>query len=172
MRLGELLHLEWCDFDWENRLVRVVNKPHLGHTIKNFQARVVPISDGLWEKLQPYIRKEGFCFPTYGGKKAGGKYNSDGPRRQMEKILKIAGIQKEKGLRFHAFRKSFASHLVQKGVPILKASIWLGHSNVLVTQAHYAHLAPQYDTDIEKLSLQAPVNTALLEASNSSSHSK
>ena len=158
MRLGELIHLEWQDWDWENKLVRVINKPHLGHTIKNFQARVVPIADGLREKLLPYVKRSGFCFPTYGGKNAGGKYNPDGPRRQMEKILEVADIPKEKNLRFHVFRKTFASHLVQKNVQIYKVSKWLGHSNVLVTQAHYAHLAPQYDKDIEMLCLQTPAS--------------
>lgn len=155
LRLGELLHLEWTDWDWENRLVKVLNKAHLEHTIKNFQVRVIPISDELTEELLPYIKKEGFCFPTYGGKNAGQKYNAHGPRRQMEKLLKTAGIKKEHGLRFHVFRKTFASHLVQKNVQILKVSKWLGHSNVLITQQHYAHLAPQYDTDIEKLSIDS-----------------
>jgi len=150
MRLGELLHLEWSDWDWPARLVRVLNKPHLGHTIKNFQIRSIPISDELRDKITPYVKADGFCFPN----KDGELYNSDGPRMQMKRAFKQAGIKKEKRLRmFHVFRKTFASHLVQNNVQILKVSKWLGHSNVLVTQQHYAHLSPQYDTDIEKLSM-------------------
>jgi len=42
--------------------------------------------------------------------------------------------------------------LAQEGTPLKKISIWLGHRNVIVTEI-YAHIAPNYDEDIEKLQM-------------------
>lgn len=153
LRLGELLTLEWQDFDWERKLVRILNKEKFGFTVKNYQVRVVPISDELRDKLLPYIKKEGICFPTYRGKNAGSKYAVNGPKRMLKRVFKEAGIEKRKKIGWHDFRHTFASRLVQNNVPIYKVSKWLGHSSLEVTQI-YAHFQPVYDEDIEKLSLE------------------
>lgn len=150
LRLGELLHLEWVDFDWKRKLVRVVNKfEKYGHTVKNYQARVVPISDELREKLLPYIQDEGLCFPAPSGK----PYNHEGPRRALRKVLARSDIREgRKRVGWHEFRHTFASRLAQQGVSLYKISKWLGHSDIKVTQI-YAHFAPVYDNDIEKLTV-------------------
>lgn len=150
LRLGELLALEWEDFDWNRKLVRVVNKPH--HTIKNYQNRIVPISDELKRKLQPYVQKEGICFPTFSGKRKGQRYVSDGPKRLLRKVFKEAGIERNRRFGWHDFRHTFASRLVQEGVSIYKVCKWLGHANVSTTQI-YAQFAPAYDWDIERLAM-------------------
>lgn len=150
LRLGELLALEWQDFDWTRKLVRVINKP--GHTIKNYQNRVVPISGELETKLKPYIESEGVCFLTHHGKRRGERYSSDGPKRQLRKIFKQAGITRDRRFGWHDFRHTFASRLVQEGVSIYKVCKWLGHANVSTTQI-YAQFAPSYDEDIERLCL-------------------
>ena len=149
LRLQELIHLEWEDFDWEKKLVRVVNKPQFNHTVKNRQARVVPISEELRDKLLPYIKAKGLCFPV---PKTGMMYSEEGPKQTMRRIFKKAGLEREKRSGFHDFRHTFASRLVQNNVPIYKVSKWLGHSSLAVTQI-YAHFAPIYDEDIEKLSM-------------------
>lgn len=157
MRLSELLHLEWQDFDWERRLVRVLNKPKYGHTVKNFQVRVVPISDELRDKLLPYAREEGLCFPTPGG----GIYNHEGPRRALRKVLAKSDIRENrKRIGWHEFRHTFASRLAQQGVSLYKICKWLGHSDIKVTQI-YAHFAPVYDDDIEKLCIVGTVDKSL-----------
>ena len=46
-------------------------------------------------------------------------------------------------LRIHDLRHTFASFLVQKGVPIYQVSTLLGHSDTRITQ-RYAHIAPGY----------------------------
>ncbi len=151
LRLGELIHLEWEDWDWEVKTLRVRNKPKYGHSVKNYQERVVPISDELRDKLLPYIRRSGLCFPSPQKHGINGlPYYSNGPKRALKSIFKRAGVR-AKG--WHDFRHTFASRLVQRNVPIYKVSKWLGHSRVTVTEI-YSHLAPSYDQDIEKLSLQ------------------
>lgn len=56
------------------------------------------------------------------------------------------------GRGWHLFRHTFASHLVQAGVPIYKVARWLGHATVHTTRL-YAHLAPGYDSDIEHIGI-------------------
>ncbi len=50
---------------------------------------------------------------------------------------------------WHVFRHTFASRLVQAGVPLAKVSAWLGHEDIR-TRLRYAHLAPGHDADIER----------------------
>ena len=149
LRLAELLHLEWQDFDWERKLVRVLNKPKYDHTVKNYQVRVVPISDELRDKLLPYVQKEGLCFPGPGG----GPYNHEGPRRSIRRIIEQSKLREDKKrMGWHEFRHTFASRLAQQGISLYKICKWLGHSDIKVTQI-YAHFAPIYDNDIEKLTI-------------------
>lgn len=148
LRLSELLHLEWQDFDWGRKLVRVLNKPKFNHTVKNYQTRVVPISDELREKLLPYIKTEGLCFPTPDGK----VYNHEGPRRALRKIIAKSGVRESRRIGWHEFRHTFASRLAQEGISLYKICKWLGHADFKTTQI-YAHFAPIYDGDIEKLSI-------------------
>lgn len=148
MRLGELLALEWHDFDWEKKLVRVVNK--LFHTVKNYQCRTVPISDELRDKLLPYIKASGLCFPTPNG----GKYEHEGPRRDLRTIFRKIGIDPKERKGWHEFRHTFASRLAQQGISLYKIMKWLGHSSMQVTQI-YAHFAPAYDSDIECLTIKS-----------------
>ncbi len=153
LRLRELIHLEWQDFDWEKKLLRVINKPKYDHTVKNFQVRIVPVSDELKDKLLPYMKKDDLCFPVFN---TGAKYSDWGPKRGLKTVFKRAGIKEQKRLGWHEFRHTFASRLVQNNVPIYKISKWLGHSDLSVTQI-YAHFAPVYDQDIEKLKVGDPV---------------
>jgi len=150
MRLGELLALRWEHWSFPERVVRVLNTAE--HTVKNYQARTIPVCTEALDKLLPYIRKEGPCFPTYCGQRQGQRYVEDGPKRQLDRIFKAAEITKKKRMGWHDFRHTFASRLAQEGVSIYKISKFLGHSSVLVTQI-YAHFSPGYDLDIEKLTL-------------------
>ncbi len=51
---------------------------------------------------------------------------------------------------WHLMRHTFASWLVQAGVPLAKLSAWLGHAQIQTTM-RYAHLAPGHDADIDRL---------------------
>jgi len=147
LRLGELRHLEWIDFDWMVNTVRVVQKPQFSFTTKNYQERVVPIGRELRDKLLPYVKPDGLCFPS---PKTGQPYAQEGPKKALKRLLRHAGIR-AKG--WHCLRHTFASRLVQRNVPIYKVSRWLGHSRVTVTEI-YARLAPSYDPLIERLNME------------------
>lgn len=152
LRLSELLHLEWQDFDWGRKLVRVLNKPQYGHTVKNYQTRVVPVSEELRDKLLSYMSPEGLCFPS----PEGTPYNHEGPRRAIRKIIEKSGLREGRRMGWHEFRHTFASRLAQEGISLYKICKWLGHADFKTTQI-YAHFAPVYDQDIEKLTILEPV---------------
>ena len=43
---------------------------------------------------------------------------------------------------FHELRHSYASMLVNKGVPLAYVAAQLGHSDTRMVEKHYGHLAP------------------------------
>ena len=158
LRLAELRHIEWEDFDWQKREVAVKNKPQFNHTVKTYQERNVPFPSELCEKLKHYKKDMGLCFPS----PHGGVYSIAGPRKALNNVLSCAGLKdltisdgprKGQGEGFHALRRTFASRLVQNGADIVLVSKWLGHKSIAVTEAHYAAFKPSYHADIELLNI-------------------
>ncbi len=142
LRLGELLHLEWTDIDFDRKVLTVQNKHELGFGTKSKKFRTVPLNGRLAEILDPFKKIEGFCFPAEDGK----RYAS-APKRPYDAVLAKTGF---KGVGWHTLRHTFASRLVQEGVSIYKVSQWLGHSSVQTTMI-YAHLMPERDADIDRM---------------------
>jgi len=152
LRLGELIHLEWEDFNWENRTLQVLNKKKFDHSVKNYRLRIIPISDEFYQKIKPFIQESGICFMPKRDHRHKRPYTAQGPKRTLKYILERAGVLNRKRMGWHEFRHTFASHLVQNNVPLYKVSRWLGHRSLNTTQI-YANFAPLYDKDIEKLAL-------------------
>ncbi len=129
MRLGELLHLEWKDVDFEQRLIRV-------KLTKSHRTRYLPMNVRVVETLKGVPRRPDielvFWNPIRGKHWAW----THGPGWQ--KAIRLSGV---KEFRFQDLRHTFASRLVQAGVSIKVVQELLGHSNVATTM-RYAHLAP------------------------------
>ncbi|HEX5461367.1 MAG TPA: site-specific integrase [Steroidobacteraceae bacterium] len=54
---------------------------------------------------------------------------------------------------FHTLRHTYASHLVQKGVPLIFVAEALGHSDARMVTKHYGHLAPSHVADAIRAAL-------------------
>jgi len=87
----------------------------------------------------------------------GDVYNHEGPRRALRKIIAKSGLREGRRMGWHEFRHTFASRLAQEGISLYKICKWLGHSDFKTTQI-YAHFAPVYDHDIEKLTVVRSIN--------------
>jgi len=69
--------------------------------------------------------------------------------RRMEAAVEAAGISR---ISFHELRHTFASHLVNKGVPLAFVASILGHAGTRMVEKHYGHLCPTAEKEaIRKL---------------------
>jgi len=65
-------------------------------------------------------------------------------QRPIDAACKQAGLDP---VRFHELRHSYASSLVNKGIPMAYIAAQLGHSDTRMVEKHYGHLAPNAMAD-------------------------
>jgi len=135
-RNSELRFLTWPEIDFERGVITLVNKE--GFSLKNREARTVPLNRELKRILLPIRDGEAYCFLDRNGEQFGDKQLA----AEFKRL--VAGPSGLPHFTLHSLRHTFASHLVMKGVSIYKVSQWLGHKSVNTTMI-YAHLAPQDD---------------------------
>lgn len=116
MRRGEILKLRWRDVDLENRRIHIQ-----ALNTKTLSARDVPITNRLLAELNalPHRSPNTRVFGI-----------TDTIKRSWATAKRIAGIT---DLKFHDLRHTFATRLVQRGLPIAELSRVLGHSNISTT---------------------------------------
>ena len=150
LRWGELATLEWSDVDFDRNLIHV--RPKAEWMPKSKRDRLIPLHPTLREiLLVRYQRAKhaGMKFPNCFLQPDGLPYRTDNRSEVIQRLLRKVGV-KEKRTGWHTLRHTFASLLVQAGESVFKVAAWLGHEDVKTTTI-YAHLAPQYDSGIEKL---------------------
>ena len=132
LRKEELLDLQWGDLDFDQAILTVQHG-------KGEKKRYIPIIPELIEVLKAIPRK------VTGGEASPYVFNNPGTgtrwveiRKCWFRALRVAAIR---NFRFHDLRHSFASRMVQRGVPLKAVQELLGHSDIKTTM-RYAHLAP------------------------------
>ena len=95
--------------------------------------------------------------------RTGDPYSTAALKKVWKKVKLTAGVD----LRLYdATRHSFASQLVNKGVPLTRVSEYLGHSSTRMTEKFYAHAdKTQAQIDMGKISLQKVVKITVSEPS-------
>jgi site-specific recombinase XerD len=159
LRKAELLSMRWEQIDLDKRLAYVKNQKHF--RTKSGKERSVPICDALAEILLPFHAGKGLVL------KPGQPYDTEDERRyrwDFRTLLSLccmdAGIDPIE-VSPHVLRHTFASIAAQNNVSLYKIAVWMGHSQVEVTQL-YAHLVPG-DDEINKLNpSSAPAQRAAL----------
>ena len=135
IRLHELLHLKWEDFDFERGTI------HLRVT-KGSRDRIVFLHEKIKIFVQEFgLKGEGFVFLSNRDK----KYNQRSVQMIVKNASKRAGIKKR--VTPHTLRHSFATHLLEAGADIRSIQSLLGHKNLQTTQI-YTHVA---NKDMRKL---------------------
>ena len=125
MRKGELLGLAWSQVDFEHGLIVLE-----GRQTKSGKRRAIPLNGLAWAALERR-RAVGAGPLVFGGVKD--------VKRSFAHACQVAGIT---DFRFHDLRHTFASWLVQAGVPLTEVRDLLGHASIEMTE-RYAHLAPE-----------------------------
>jgi site-specific recombinase XerD len=101
-----------------------------GILLGNNQIRVVKLTDSTSSSLSTI---KGFVFCKHDGT----KYTGTNISRVFRIACRDAGFNN--AIHFHSLRHSFASNLVQKGVPLYTIKELLGHSSISTTEI-YSHL--------------------------------
>ena len=118
MRLGELLKLQWSDFDEQDRILSI-------RDTKNGEDRVVPLSITAFDILSALARDNSSLFET----------NYHAVKSAWQRLCKRAGIE---NLRFHDLRHEAISRFFEKGMTLPEVTMLSGHKTK--TQAlRYAH---------------------------------
>lgn len=163
-RRGELLALRWSDVDLDGRTVRidrtVDDTKENGVTIKpepknESSRRTITLSAETITTLRAWRASQ-----LEGRLKLGAHLPPDAlifpvsietptvpvrPRNVTKAFSWLVAREGFDGFRFHDFRHSCASHLLERGVPVPKVSKHLGHSSPQVTMTIYAHAIPDGD---------------------------
>ena len=136
LRRGELLHLRWEDVHLDRAQITV-----LGTTTKTNKTRHVDLNDEALSIFRDWKAQSGkhsrYVFAGPDSEPFGDMDTS------WATVLKAAKITR---FRWHDLRHSFASKLVQRGVPLNVVRDLLGHQSYSQT-LKYSHLAPHNTRD-------------------------
>jgi len=134
LRLCECVNLKWESVDLNNKLLTVGDEQF---NTKSRKQRVVPLCAEALEVLIsafiPEERRSEFVFCKMNGNPFTGDYIS----KRFKRACREAEMDER--IHFHTLRHSFASNLVQRGVPLYSVKELLGHSSIVTTEI-YSHL--------------------------------
>jgi integrase len=159
LRQGEILGLRWKDIDLENNLIKVRQTLTLGElkygAKNNSSVRTIHIPNILVEELKQHRQLLEYEKTNY-------KYkyvdlglalpSRHGTPMMPRNLLKaFHAIVEKTGLpriRFHDFRHTHATLLLQQGINIKLISERLGHAKIQTTLSTYSHVLPEMQRTI------------------------
>jgi integrase/recombinase XerD len=130
LRLSELVHLEWRDIQFDERMIMV-------RSGKGQKDRRVMLPHSLFEVLRHYQVAQGTSRYVFAGQYAGEPYSPRSVQAVMSQAVKRAGLEKRATV--HTLRHSFATHLLEHGTDLRYIQTLLGHSSVKTTMI-YTHV--------------------------------
>ena len=129
IRKAELMNLLMEDVDFSNLEIKVIGKGN--------KARIIPISSGLAQKMQDYLKDrkplkdhDSYFFINAKGKKLNDKFVYS----TVNSYLSLVTSKKKKSP--HILRHSFATHVLEHGAEISKVKKIMGHSSLASTQVY------------------------------------
>ncbi|MCQ4035465.1 tyrosine-type recombinase/integrase [Kaistella montana] len=129
IRKAELVNLLMENVDFSNMEIKVIGKGN--------KARIIPISVGLAEKMEAYLKERKplkdhdiYFFINAKGKKLNDKFVYSA----VNSYLSLVTSKKKKSP--HILRHSFATHVLEHGAEISKVKKIMGHSSLASTQVY------------------------------------
>ena len=149
LRIGELCALRWCDFDLDQKILKIrhslqriyiidgnkkytkikVDKPKTKESNRD-----IPLTNGLYTIIKPLLKVVKLTNYVLS--------NDENPieprtyRNYYKKILKKLEIPY---LKFHGLRHSFATRCIESKNSVKAVSVILGHANITTTLNLYVH---------------------------------
>lgn len=159
-RWGEMAGLHLHNLDLEHGRVRlqdVTDGTEIKPYTKGRHLRYVPLMQWVVDNLDLHDangcglkhrgRKgcpSGLVFP---GPRGGVRDDRNFSQRVLAPAITTAGLE-QLGMSLHDLRHTYASWLIQDGVPLTRVCELLGHASIQMTE-RYAHLEPVTTSDIE-----------------------
>jgi len=137
LRIGDAMKLTEDKFQKSRLLLR---------TAKTGASVFVPLPEFVMQELATLPRYGGYLFWKRAGESSVDTAAGNA-RRALRKIFQRAGI---KDGHPHRFRDSFSVGLLEKGVPTEVVAALLGHTDVRITQKHYAPWVRSRQENLEK----------------------
>ncbi len=154
MRRGEVAGLRWVDVDWERKALhvrrsrqRIRKQDIIGKPKTEKSTRSIPVSETVISLLRSWKRQQqeyamargaGWSDETYVLLKPDGS--------QYEPVDLLYSLRKAKKaldlppVSFHDLRHTYATILLENGVPLKTVSELLGHTDISTTGNIYAHV--------------------------------
>lgn len=161
LRRGEVIALRWRDVRlqegrlWVRRSAEQIRGVKRIKTTKSGRDRRVAIHEDLVQLLAAWYRlsvdgqggdADEFVWPGLGG----GPMSEGTPSQALRRAQVSLGLVDAGGkplVSFHGLRHTAASHMLQRGVPIVTVAAQLGHRNSSVTAQIYEHLVDDSQLD-------------------------
>jgi integrase len=145
LRRGEVVFLQRSDIDFQNGVIVVRSKRHLGFRTKSGRDRSVPIDPTLVPHLETQLAKIGespsaWVFPQRDGQQRSAKTRWFAVSAQKAALR--AGI--DRPLTYHDLRRTYGAMCIEAGMDIYTVSRLLGHADVRVTQKVYAPICGRF----------------------------
>ena len=120
-RRSELRRMRWEDVDWtRSEMVVHQSKPAKSR-------RIVPLPDELKEALEQQRQARGLLLPSF-----------NNLYRELDRAGRKVGVPH---FSLNDCRRTFASWMLQGGVPLYDVSKLLGHRSITMVQKVYGHLS-------------------------------
>jgi site-specific recombinase XerD len=130
MREGEVINLKWESVEIEKSIVHVRNSSSFRS--KMGKERAIPLNSVAARIIKARPHGGAFVFTDRNGEQIRQFHLT----HIFKKYVRKVGLGEE--IHFHSLRHTFASWLVQEGVPLYYVQKLLGHSSINVTQV-YSH---------------------------------
>jgi integrase/recombinase XerC len=136
VRIEELCQLNVEDIDPWSGMVRVFGK--------GSRERMVPLGQTAQKVIHAYVETRPAALrrsaPLFLNK-SNGRLSARVVRYIVNKWVKQAALHQK--ISPHAFRHSFATHLLNRGCDLRSVQEMLGHRNIVTTQV-YTHVSPEH----------------------------
>lgn len=129
LRMGEAVKVRVTDVEAARMVLRVVGKGN--------KERLAPLATSLYEDLRRVWTMHRHPQWLFGNQRGTNHVDPGTVRKAFRKACVEAGIQQE--VKPHCLRHSFATRLIEEGVPVETVRILLGHASIKTTQG-YLHL--------------------------------
>jgi integrase len=145
LREQELMHLEWGDIHWAEKVLRVAGKPHWGFRVKDSEQREVPIADEVLELLEARRSENPDTALVLGTHNA--KPNTK-LLRTLKRLAKRAGLNCKvcEGCRgnlgecghwtLHKLRRTYATTLLRNNIDLSTVQHYMGHADLASTMRY------------------------------------